>query len=70
MAASRLCLLGFVFRADHDAVSTGSTNVVTHGGSQIERRNPVGRADLDDPAGIRGAAELVAEFSLVSIERV
>src|SRR5205807_7741034 len=70
MRARRICLLGLVFRASHQAVPAGSTNVVTDRGSQIKGRDSVGRADFDDPAGILGTAELVAKLSFIPVERV
>src|SRR3979409_1766617 len=62
-------LVVLVFGAHHPAVSPDSADVVAHGGGEIERRDPVGRADLDDLARIVGAAKLVAELGLVAIER-
>ena len=44
-------------------------DVVAHRRGEIERRNPIGRADLDNPVRIAGTAELVAELRLVTVER-
>jgi hypothetical protein len=44
-------------------------DIVAHGGGEIERRDPMGCADLDDPPRIAGAAELIAELRLVAVER-
>src|SRR4030081_3555819 len=69
MRPRRGCLAGLVFGAAHHAVAAGGIDIVAHGGREIERRNPVGCADLDNPARIICAAKLVAEFRLVAIER-
>jgi len=58
-----------VLGADHHTVAAGSSDVVSDGGSQIERRNPVGGADLDDPPSIDGPAELVAKLGFITVER-
>src|SRR5258708_36470788 len=62
-------LLWLVFGADHHPVAARSADIVTHGCSEIERRNPVGRADLDNPARIVRAAKLMAEFRLGAVKR-
>jgi len=54
-----------VFGADYYAVTAG---VVTYGSGQVERRNTIGRAGLDNPARIGRAAELIAEFRLVPVK--
>ena len=70
MRPCRSCLLGLVLRADYHALAAGSTKVVAQGGSQINRRDAISRADLDDPAGIDSPAKLIAELGLVAVERV
>ena len=64
-----LGFLGLVFGADDDAFAAAGPQVVAHRRGQVERRDAVGRADLDDAAGVVGAAELVAELGLVAIQR-
>jgi hypothetical protein len=49
-------LLGLVFGANHHAIATCSMDIVTHGRAEIQRRNSVGRAGLDNATGIVGAA--------------
>src|SRR5882672_2838142 len=69
MRPCRACLVGLVFGADHHAVAAAGADIVARGCREIERRDRVGCADLDDPARIICAAKLVAELRLVTIER-
>jgi hypothetical protein len=65
MGARRGSLGRFVLGADNHAAAAGHSNVVPHRGGEIERRNAMGRANLNDPARIARTAELIAEFGLV-----
>src|SRR5260370_1170891 len=67
-AASGRRLRRLVFGADPHAVAAGSADIVAHRGGEIERRDPVGGAGFDDPAGVARPAELIAELGLVAIE--
>src|SRR5216683_6123960 len=69
MRPCRACLVCLVFGADHYAIAAAGVDVVAQGCREIEGREPVGCADLDDPARIICAAKLVAELRLVTIER-
>ncbi|WP_428675628.1 hypothetical protein [Reyranella sp.] len=57
-------LAGFVLGTDHHTVSARQRDRVAHGGGEIERRDTIRRADLDDAAGLGCATELVAEERL------
>src|SRR4029077_5753705 len=61
-------LCGFVLRPEPPAVPAGGAHVVAHRGGEIERRDPVGGAGLDDPSGLARPAELIAELRLVAVE--
>src|SRR5216683_5109563 len=63
------CLLRLTLGADDEATAAPLSDVVAQCCRQIERRNAVGRADLDDAPCIGGAAELIAELGLVAIKR-
>ncbi len=63
------CLLRLILGADDEATAAPLRDVVAQCCRQIERRNAVGRADLDDAPCIGGAAELIAELGLVAIKR-
>jgi len=63
------CLLRLILGADDEATAAPLSDVVAQCCRQIERRNAVGRADLDDAPCIGGAAELIAELGLVAIKR-
>ena len=65
-----LHLLRLVFGTDHDAAATRSTHIVPHRRSQVERRDAIGSADLDDQASVDGPAEVVAELRLIAIKRI
>src|SRR5580704_12925130 len=60
---------GFAFCADDDPIAPDSADVVSHGGCEVKSRNPIGRTDLDHAARAACSAELIAELSLVPIER-
>jgi hypothetical protein len=55
--------------ADHDTVAARGVDVVMHGSGEVERRNTVGRAYLDNSARIVCAAKLIAKFRLVAVKR-
>src|SRR6202789_4102543 len=69
MGARGRGLRWFILGADDHAAAAGNADIVAHRGSEIQRRNAIGRTSLNDPACIAGAAELIAEFRLVTIER-
>jgi hypothetical protein len=50
-------------------VAAARPDIVAHGGGEIERRDAIGRADLDNAARLGRAAQLIAEICLVAIER-
>src|SRR5260370_8489927 len=62
-------LVWLVFGADHHPVAARSPDIVTHDCREIERRNPIRRAGLDNPARIVRAAKLIAEFRLGAVKR-
>jgi hypothetical protein len=44
-------------------------DVVTSGGSKVERRDPIGPANFDNPECIVHVAKLIAELLFVTIKR-
>jgi hypothetical protein len=65
----RFRLARLIFGADDDPVAAARPDIVAHGGGEIERRDAIGRADLDNAARLGRAAQLIAEICLVAIER-
>src|SRR5260370_13650954 len=62
-------LFGLILGANITTPLPPRASIVAYRRRQVERRDAVGGADLDDQPGVVGAAELVAELRLVAVQR-
>src|SRR5262249_18286351 len=70
VCACRTSLLDLVLSADHHTAASASMDIVAHRSSQIERRDAIRGAHLDDPPRVDCPTDLVAELGFVTVERI